>query len=502
MASRQIVRYADILTGYIPADPNSFPDNLSTPDPREDRKAPVTIYDGYNFMPTAYGYKSYFGVIKKLLGSPLAARVDYILLYQTLALKNFLVAMCDTGIWVRYGGDSVGWTQLVTLDGLEYTDNKHYPWSYTVLENKLYMYRQGEPTYWLFETLVADPGYQITAVAPTFLNMEAQLGIFRAGDRLGFWDSANATAWSSIDDFADFEPNIESGAGIVTFGQIIGKIINILAHGDGFVIYCTKSILYVQRQPESLYLWEPYRILQDTGIAYRKQVACTIPDTLHFAYTATGIFMIQNGKPELIAPDAFDYFKTISSPKYLAYLEGRYLFINILDDNFITGNTQYSEGGTGDTVITLPNSDFDGLIDDLNNGIYPELTICDVIKGITQGVFLPGNSPNNPLHPEDYGPVTDKIWSVIATGIDITSYPYIKVYAGGPGGELLGEDVPSPAEGPFEHGVTVNYTGNTIYIEWHTASANPVTITVSCDGVIIAIIPAGTYDFGYGSYSA
>lgn len=500
MAGSQIVRYGNILQGYVPADPNSFPDNLSTPDPRKDEIVPVRLYDGYNFLPTAYGCKSYFGLTKKLAGPNLTAKVDYILLYQSQTLKNFLIALCDTGIWIKYGGDSSAWEQIHTLPGIEDTDGLYYPWSYAILENKLYMYRQGEPSYQLFSSKATAPGYELTSVTPTFINMAAQMGLFRAGDRLGFWDSANATAWSSLDDFGDFEPSIETGAGIVTFGQIIGKITTILGHGDGFVLYCTRSVLYIQRKPDSLYLWEPTRLLQDTGVAYRKQAVAAIPDTSHFAYTTTGIYLIQEGKPELIAPDAFDYFKLISSPKYLSYLEGRYLFINVLDEDLIVGKAQYSDAPVDQVIVDLPTTDFEDLLEGMDDGTYPDVSICDLLGAIEQGLFIPGNTAYNPLHPEDYGPPPSGKWKVEASGINITGYPYIIMYADEPGGAELASVSAAPVEGAFSYSVEATHAG-AIYIEWHVASDNPATLTVTFRGNIVAIIPAEAYSYGYGTYT-
>lgn len=494
--AEQTVKYINLARSYVPMDPNSFPDSMHIADMKEEDRYPVMLYDGCNFMPTSYGYKSYFGVTQKLDINALGANVDAIFMFQTLQLENFLIALCDTGIWLKYGAEAGDWAQAITLDGID-TTVLHYQWSFAVIGNKLYCYRQNGDHLWSIESSSVDPGYVITELTPNFLNMSAQQGIFRAGDRLGFWDSANSIAWSNIDNFEDFTPDLETLAGNVIFPQIIGKIVNILGHGDGYVVYCTKSILYVQPIQNSLYLWKPTRILQDAGIAYSKECVAAVPDTLHYAYTSVGIFEIVNGTAQSIIPEAADFFRLTPTPKYLRIIEGRHLFIPIMDESFSVGFAQYSSGSIPPVTITFPTTDLGDLMAGIDAETY-DIPLCSVIKGIEAGTFLDENQPTDPYNRQDWGTVTNS-WVVEAAGIDITGYPYLQLYKADTM-ELLDQVNLEPTEGAFSYSVTANYSGN-VYVAWHVASANTVAITVTLNGIIKAVVTAGPYEYGAETYT-
>lgn len=58
-------------------------------------------FEGYNFLPTSYGYRSYFGTTSRLDIPPVPARVPvHILSYQSDTFINNLIALCEDGIWV------------------------------------------------------------------------------------------------------------------------------------------------------------------------------------------------------------------------------------------------------------------------------------------------------------------------------------------------------------------------------------------------------------------
>jgi hypothetical protein len=384
----QMTKYVDLTRSYIPLDPNSFPEGLHIADMKEENKVPVMALDGKNFLPTAYGYKSYFGTEISLGIDDLEERADWILLFQNAARNNFLIALCDSGIWYKYGGTTGAWTQAVVLPHNRADPLVHYKWSYTVQQNILYCYRENGANFYSIESIVLAPGISVNVKTPTFLNMAAQKGIFSAGNRLGFWDSDNATAWSALDDKENFTPDLETLAGITTFDQLLGTIVTCKAHGDGFIIYATKSILYIQRDYESTYVWNPTVVLKETGIAYPEQIVAAIPDTTHFAYTNTGLYKIESGSPEVLVPEITDFFRNMNQPKYLGLMEGRYLWVQIMAADYVTGFPIIREGEIPESTITFDAENINELWA-LSQGGSPTLTVEEVLELFQQGVFVP-----------------------------------------------------------------------------------------------------------------
>ena len=384
----QGTKYVDLKRSYIPMDPNSFPDGLHIEDIKEEGRVPVMLIDGKNFLPTAYGYRSYFGTETSLGVADLEERVDWILLFQNASKNNFLIALCDSGIWYKYGGTTGAWTQAVILPHNRADPLVHYKWSYTVQNNILYCYRENGAHFYTIQSIVPAPGISVTTTTPTFLNMSAQKGIFSAGNRLGFWDSDNATAWSALDDKANFTPDLETLAGITTFDQLLGTIVTCKAHGDGFIIYATKSILYIRRDSDSTYVWDPTVVVKNTGIAYPEQVVDAIPDTTHFAYTNTGLYKIESGSPEVLVPEITDFFKYMNQPKYLGLMEGRYLWVQIMASDYVTGFPVIREGEIPATEITFDAESINELWE-LSQGASPTLTVAQVLTLFQQGIFVP-----------------------------------------------------------------------------------------------------------------
>ncbi len=399
----QVTRFVDITRSYLPCNPNTFPDSMHEKTDMEER-VPVMAYQGHNFLPTSYGYKSYFGINQNLGIDPIAARVDRIFTFQNDSLKNILIALCDSGIWYKYGGTAGAWVQVHAttpwVPGAQY-----YPWTFCIINDKLYAYRQNAAQYQLITSQVADPGFTLTNVTPTFLNMAGQLGIFRAGSRLGFWDSADSIAWSNMDDHADFVPSLETLAGSSVFSSIVGRIVTIECHGQGFIVYATKSFVFIREAAESLFQWEPTRILDGAGIAYSRQVTAGVPDTTHYAYSNIGLYEIKNAVPKIIVTQVTDYFKRDSAaPNYLKFLEGRYLFIQSMNADFINGNPQFTDEVVNDTIITFPGANLD-----LHDAVEDAKTqgsngFCPVINGLGSGAFA---------QPEDEDPT--KVWRPIYT---------------------------------------------------------------------------------------
>lgn len=384
----QTTKYVDLTRTYVPMDPNSFPDSLHVVDSKEENRIPVIPYDGRNILPTAYGYKSYFGTGTELGIGALAERVDWLLLFQNEAMNNFLIALCDSGIWFKAGSTSGAWTQAVVLPHNRENPLIHYEWTYTVLNNVLYCYRENGANFYTIDSIVPAPGIVVATKTPTFLNMAAQKGIFKAGNRLGFWDSANSTAWSTLDDKEEFTPDLETLAGFATFDHVIGRIINIKESGDDFIIYATKSIVHVRKAVESLYMWDPVRILPNAGIAYKEQVVVSVPDTVHFAYTNIGLVKISDGSPEVIVPEVTDFFKLGKFPKYLQVLEGRYLFVQFMGSDYVTGFPLIQEGQIPGSIVTISATTIAELFE-LALGANPTITMAQVIAQLEQGIFLP-----------------------------------------------------------------------------------------------------------------
>jgi hypothetical protein len=309
---------------------------------------PVIPYDGYNFMPTPQGYSSFFGTNSLLGINALTGNVDEVFTVQRFTLENTLVALKDDGIWSKALNSSGAWTQNVVLSVP--ASGVHKNWSKCIIDQHLYVYRQGEAGHWKW-----GPGtsYVFTQVVPTFLNMAGQLGIFKAGSRLGYWDSENSVSWSELIDTGVFTPSIERLAGNTIFQDIVGRIVVVLQHGTGFVIYATRSIVHVTRQEGNPMLFKGRSIFNNNGISYRKEAVMLDPDTKHMAMTTTGLVEISEGAAQFSAPEASTYFKEKRQPFYLDLVNGRYLFLSFLDDYYLQGRISFNEEAFAGVVYTF-----------------------------------------------------------------------------------------------------------------------------------------------------
>lgn len=388
-------KYIDVTRTYVPVDPNAFPLNLQTSGQADapEQHIPVMAYKGYNFLPTSYGYKSFFGVEQKLAIEALTARVDSIFIYQSLAYQNILVALTDSGIWVKRGTESGAWENIIAMTSAYLDPDTHFEWSYCIIQNVLYAYRQGQPSYQKF---VSSPalGVVITSVVPNFLNMSAQVGIFRASGRLAFWDSDDSISWSNLDNPADFTPSLETLAGAIKFSEMHGRIVTVKQHGSGFIIYATKSILYIAQDAANLYQWAPRTILPNAGIQYPRQVAVGSPDTIHFAFTSEGLKKIINAQEETIIPEVTDYLREYQRPVYLSILQGRYLFIELVDDDYLTGHVQFEDVVVPGATYTFPGGSYGELED-----YYPgggRGGVCVLMPAFDSGAMINAGQPDVP----------------------------------------------------------------------------------------------------------
>jgi len=385
----QSVKIIDISRSYVPIDPRSFPESMhgTGAEDAPEGRIPSVPYDGYNFMPTAYGYMSYFGINSILGVNPLTKltspfdllNVDDVFIVQTSDLRNIMVALCEDGIYTKYAASTGAWSHDITLT--EPTFGLHKNWTKCVIGNEIYLYRAGELNVWVMR-LAED--FVPTALTPSSnMNMSAQQGIFKAGGRLGMWDSANSIAWSDIDDKMDFVIDLETGAGASVFQQIVGKIVACIQHGNGFMIYCTRSIIVVRRGADANFFWLSEAVFNENGISYLNEVAMGQPDTTHFAYTTFGIVQINDGKAEYIIPEVFTYFKENRDPVYLRLLEGRYLFFQFLSGSYLLGTPNFSQGVVPATTFTFKGASYN--IDHISDNP------CKAIRSVDsslQGAYL------------------------------------------------------------------------------------------------------------------
>jgi hypothetical protein len=468
MAGDNHIKVIDLTKSFYPTDPNAVGKNLQWTGKEDDPvNASVCIpYEGYNFLPTAYGYRSYFGTDAQLDAEALPdPNCDAVLLFQTTELENVLIALTASGIYTLQG-DGELWYQAVTLTDHYTSDEEYREYTWTILDNDLYIYRQGStPTltsvtavagvnadfkyfecwiaslsaggvpsavsnsfvvatnanftlkylwdkvdaltqyrlYWKDTTTkityykdfawnvngvtitlatyddtllkfpdISDPesGLYITAttVTPSFLNMAGQMGLFRANGRLGFWDSANSVSWSSAEDYSDFTPSIENLVGNTQFLGVQGRIVTILAHGEGFIIYSTKSIVGVSYNETGSNLWDAMLLTEAGGIAYAKCVCLGATSKEHYVFSSTGLYRIGHFnalsrqydlKPVL--PDIYDMLKESRNPVFLTMHMGRYLHFQLLDPNYINGFTSFTTVKT-ETDITIANGEVKGYV--------------------------------------------------------------------------------------------------------------------------------------------
>lgn len=347
----QETKIIDLRRSYVPIPPESMPITLhgTANEDTPETRIPVIPYAGYNFMPTPQGYCSFFGINSKLDFSTLFSGVegvDDFFMIQTNTFQNIIVALCDTGIFTaKNRSGSISWVQEITLA----EPAEHREWSRCVIDNIIYVYRQAETSLW-----VASPGnnYVFTEVVPTGINMAGQLGIFKAGGRLGFWDSENSTGWGGLRVPTAFG-DADELSGFTIFQDIVGRIVLCLQHGDGFLIYATKSIVYVRRDPASPLLFSGRSTFNNNGISYRQEACYSDPDSTHFVFTTQGVAQITNGVAELIIPEIATFLKEKRQPIYLQMLNGRYLYFKFLDPYYAQNRVGFRNQNVPGTAYTF-----------------------------------------------------------------------------------------------------------------------------------------------------
>lgn len=409
----QSAKFIDVTKSFIPIDPMAFPESLHTTgrDEAPETRIPASAYQGYNFLPTSYGYKSYFGTNGSIGVDAITSRADFVFTFQTETFENLLIALCEDGIWIKNGGTAGAWTHAKVI--VPPVDPEvHFEWTYVIISDVLYCYQRGQAQFQKIASLATTPYYTLTDVTPTFLNMAGQVGIFRAGGMLGFWDTADSVSWSNLDDTGDFVPSIETLAGNVTFSDVNGRIVTILPHGEGFMIYASKSIVYIQEALEGTFEWKPKVVLSNSGIAYPQECCYGVPDTVHFAYTNTGLYKIDSARAEIIVPEVTDFLKTSKTPLYVRILQGRYLFLQTIDPDYLNGLVQFSDEEVPEDAYAFPGGGtMEEAVDDI---ILRGTSICNTIAGANDGEFdeqQPGGTYGGPAIPDQKpGTKAKPIW--------------------------------------------------------------------------------------------
>jgi hypothetical protein len=411
----------DITKSFKVIDPNAFAENLefSTAEDTTEKGDPIQAYEGYNFLPTSYGYRSFFGTSSVLDIAALPSKCDRVILFQLSNYKNILIALCEDGIWYSSSTSITGatWTHGVVM--AIPTVGTYKEFTFCVIENTLYFYREGEASYHKVKyTDYVMAGFApndtatltFTSVVPTFLNMAGQKGIFRANMRLGFWDSANSISWSDIFDLSNFTPSIQTLAGNSTFSGISGRIVTCKSQGDNFVIYSTKGIVGVRYSNTAAMLWEANTISDSAGIWYDHEVSSGINENEHYAYTNTGIKHIGNYNVlnkthvfEEILTDVYDLLRESRQPVYLDFINGRYLVFSLINADYINGKVSFVyntidsllvrilvNNGTWNGITTLPIN--------VNGRSITSDIAANLLTAATDGMYLHWTSTGEALH--------------------------------------------------------------------------------------------------------
>lgn len=354
MSSRS--KMVQIGRSMVILDPQTMPVNLGYSG-REDypeQAFPCLAYDGNNVLPTALGYQSYFAEHNRLnIGDSLKSyKVQAVFQYQSVNMRTLSIALCEDGIRIANGSEgpnSFEWQLAVDFSSSEIEEVRRL-WTYCVISNKLYLYQQGQAKFYAVvnaaeylettipATIVGASIEQvwyneavqtgIHAIKPNFINMEGQIGIFKAANRLGMWDSDGAVAWSSATQIYDFKPSTTTFAGITTFADVVGRIVMIKQHSTGFIIYATRSITLCSPITGSPEKWAGRALFSDVGVVFDTQVVVAQPDSIHYAITSGGLCRITSGNPEYIEPEAMDYIRNNNEVYSLSFLDSRYLMIH------------------------------------------------------------------------------------------------------------------------------------------------------------------------------
>lgn len=113
----------DVSRTYLPLDPEQFPANLPEDlAAKFEKRTPVFAYDGWNILPLATGFTSFFGTNKLLGTDPLVDNVDELFLYKAPQGDNILFALAEDGIYIQFGDTT---TPVLTTTGTGFTSTSY-----------------------------------------------------------------------------------------------------------------------------------------------------------------------------------------------------------------------------------------------------------------------------------------------------------------------------------------------------------------------------------------
>lgn len=320
----------DISPGFTPLLKSIYPKTLvATLDEDKGIKSlPVAIAEGANFLPTITGWFPVGYREASLAFPPLPPAYGFqqyvqdIICYGTQDTPLRLVALTATG---AYAKDPFVGTWEPVLDSEDFSAIAK-PWSWCVVGDVLY-----------FSNGHNNRIYKIDKAATTFFEpsfVTTFEGVFKAGTRIGVWDSSGTIFWSAAEDHTDFEPSLTSLAGYAQFEGVVGHIKTVLSHGEGFIIYTDTSIVGARFLPTSDLVWDAQVILPNTGILVSKCVCQGVKDTEHYAWTPQGLYKIQmyayegtTHPAELLKPEIQDYLLD-ADIVYPSFVGDRYLTLS------------------------------------------------------------------------------------------------------------------------------------------------------------------------------
>ncbi len=337
-------------------------DNPSAP-------SPARITHMVNVLPTALGYTSAFAPIlpedwgdaptspiwvreqyssDQISNALKSARIQHVIPWETGAQERVFIILAEGGVFVynpiaerdrnALPKEDNTLNPYETIKLLSPDTTKFNLWTYAAVSNRLYLYRQGlgqvyvigdttlatDASNWnvTVETLYTKENslFQVVAITPTFLNMEGQVGLFKAGNRLGFWDSDNAIAWSSAFIPVDFTPDVVSLAGITTFSDIAGDIVTILPTTDGFMVYSTGSIVRIDPLTNSTERWGATVIRASGGIDFYTQATVGGDPEYHVAWTQRGVLEIAGRQARTILHEEYQHLSSLADTDGIPYL--------------------------------------------------------------------------------------------------------------------------------------------------------------------------------------
>lgn len=359
----------DVSRSFMPMDPNAFPENLVGTQ-REDspeQPLPILAFEGQNFLPTLYGYRSFFGLTSKLdiaaLDPSVYGRVDKLYVfhfkqqvsgYSSDIPYTLMLALTEKGVYLcnpKVSG--AGWSLLSGITSWTHDTSKRNIWFTYLLGNKFCINMVGTgygypSSYITLRTTNAYPNQ--APLSSTGIGVSGMLGAFRAGNRRGYWDATGTVYWSDLAG-TDFTPSLTTGAGYAVFTGTAGDIINVVPMHTGFIIYCTKSIVGVRLASSGASVWDAEAVTGETGIADVHHVCMGLDSKEHYAWTSQGFIKVSNyqdlrssHKVEQVFPELTEYLKERRATIALECLNARYLFIQVADADVLNGyQSSYSD---------------------------------------------------------------------------------------------------------------------------------------------------------------